>query len=44
MACPAHPRNKVSKEQEDWFTNVYEDGKDKFDTGGVVVQCTVHPQ
>ena len=50
MACPAHPRNKVSKQMdkvskqiEDWFTNVGEAGKDKFEPGEVVVQCTVHP-
>ena len=42
-ACPAHPRNKVNKEENlnDWSFNNAK-GEVDWEEGGVVVQCTVH--
>ena len=45
LRCPAHPRCKFNLRESinDWeFNKAGEDGKEVWEEGGVVVQCSVH--
>ena len=44
IACPAHPKNKVSKWKKDWLFSFEEGGEEFWKDEGVDLQCTVHDQ